>query len=383
MIDYFIDAGLSDTQPSLQRVCTIEGYTLHAPMYDPQAALVVMGLPRGVSPDSIPSASLGWTIVVPKEPSKFTCESVVRRLGVIQTRTIIVALPEAWAQAVEFARARSASQLVLCGVPGMNYEEAFSRVWTGRGKPAEAVNIVLNLQQLNDRTTFLLPESVRSSCSKGGRYATYPDAVLWPRKSSGFTNVLTACAQLPTVFASNGDISLFLERYWSGVEAQLPAGFLPHLYGEHGFGRQILIQLQVGDRGIHFFGYDLMPSKPAKGWASRAHTLSLRHLSGGKDILVEIGNLRREILDVLPMVASAAPTQSYGVFGIRNNNPIPIELFDDATYEVELLDEEKRNVVPLAATRLLNSRSAIADRIVELTAEDGRLTIRVSRLPKK
>lgn len=379
MIDYFIDAGLSDTLPMLQRVCTIEGYTLHAPMHDPQAALVVMGLPQGVSPDSIPSASLGWTIVVPEEPSTFTCESFLRRLGVTQTRTIIVALPDAWAKAAEFARAHLGTQLVLCGVPGMNYQEAFSRVWTGKGKPSEAVNIVLNLQQLNDRTTFLLPESALSACSKRGRYATYPDAVLLPKMSSGFSNVLTACAQLPTVFASNGDISRFLERHWSGIEAQLPAGFMPHLYGEHGFGRQVLIQLQVGDKGIHFFGYDLMPSKPAKDWASRSHTLWLRHLGGGEDIPVEIGNLHREILDVLPMVASAAPTQSYGVFGIRNNDPIPIDLFDDATYEVELLDEEKRNVVPWAATRLLNSKSTIADRVVELTAKEGHLTIRVSR----
>lgn len=378
MINRFIDAGLTDTPPHMSTTCVIEGYTLYAPVQDPQSGVLLVGLPDNVASDSLPLTPLGWGIVAPDKPSKFSYESFLRRLGISPSRTLIVAFPQAWAQAAQFAEKWASARLVLCGLPGLDYEEIFSRVWTSTYAPSAGVNTVLNIVNLQDRTTFLLPQSQSTHCINTAQCATYPDEIVFPRVPYGLTNLLTAIMQLPAVLAGNGDIRRFCERYWSGKSALLPSGFFPHLYGEYSFGRQVRIQLQVGSEGIHLFGYDLLPSKPAQGWASRSHKLTLRSLTGGSDHTITIGNLHREILDVLPLVATAGSTQSYGVFAVRNNDPIPIDLLEDGIYEVEVLDERGDNITPWATVRILDNHSIVKGRRVDIDTSVGQLKIHVT-----
>lgn len=348
---------------------------LRAPRAVAQSAIVVVGsqddlIQRGLD------AAKGWVILLPEgyfgddaiqgecSPSKVRefC-ALLRRLGIQESFIVLILLENSWISGISIVNEVPSVSTVYCrntiwnaGDSRKSLDNESYRVFNNYKNNPNRWAREISLCSFSKDNSFSLEHISESLVYAPGLQA---DSL------PGSEKFWEICSSLDSIVLSGGSIDRYIQHIVSGPEFLPYAGFLENISSNSDVVHISGNQVSVNANRLHIFGFNLIQSKPARGWGSYAHKLLIVNTATNDSVEYKLGSLRREILDKLQFPSNGS-TNAYGAYALPKNQGIDLSELEKGIYRISVIDQTGYDTIPLGNNiTYVNSDSSTAVKLYE------------------
>lgn len=356
----YIFLGIKDAIHRNQEWFSYDEMWVRAPRYASQSAIIILGSEFEKISFHFKSTS-GWVIILPSghfgtvdlsntpDPQRISdFYSFLKRIGVQELFTTIIALQNDWYVGTSLVDCISGSKLLYCA-----HDAIYLSSEDGAATLNGAIQHVKNNSVRFSLTVFVLPLQVKNMpelLDSGGVIdVVFNDFANDSLESAHFWNI---CSSLDSVVISSGSIYQYLLQQFMGPKFSPYGGFLDSLSGNPDVTHMSGSRFNLAQGSLKVTGFSLSQSRPARNWGSYSHKLIVKNVKTAGITEYQLGSLQRGILDSLPF-SSNDSTNAFGAFALPKHQEIDLSKLPSGTYNLHIEDSTGYNVINSARTEIL------------------------------
>lgn len=375
----YIFLGVKDAVYRNQEWFSYNDMWIRAPRYASQSAIVILGSDFEKISLHFKSTS-GWVVILPtgyfgtvdlsntpdsQRISNFY--SFLKRIGVQELFTTIIALQNDWHVGTSLVDCISGSKLIYCA-----HDAVYLSSEDGLAALNGAIQHVKNNSVRFPLTTFVLPLQVKNMpefLDSGGIIDTvFNDFANDGLESAHFWSI---CSSLDSVIISGGSIYQYLSQQFMGPKFSPYGGFLDSLSDNPDVTHMSGSRFTLAKGSLKVTGFSLSQSRPARSWGSYSHKLIVKNVKTAGITEYQLGSLKRSILDSLPL-SSNDSTNAFGAFALPKNQGKDLSKLSSGTYQLHIEDSTGYNIINPNRTEIIISSN---DQIYYDLKQDGKFLL--------